>query len=281
MIKIGEYNKLQVIRKTKDVCYLTDNNAHEAILILNREVSPKIEIGEKIDVFIYSDSEHPYIATLLEPKIKLHEFAFLKATAVNEYGAFLDWGLAKDLFVPFAEQKRKMEEDRWYVIYLFLDEHSGRLVGSNKLNKFLDKENHDIQIQDEVDLLVAERTKLGFNVIINNKAMGLLFESEIIRPLRIGERLKGYIKNIRQQDNKIDVWLRKPGYEEVNKSEKIILDRIKANEGFLGLTDNSDSEEIRKELEMSKKTFKKAIGVLYKQRLIRLEKDGIYLIKTV
>ncbi|MFI5204505.1 MAG: S1 RNA-binding domain-containing protein [Flavobacteriales bacterium] len=276
MIKLGEINKLRVHRKSDEAYFLTADYDKEAILF-NRDVEKELEMGAEVEVFVYSDAEHPFIATFKEPKIKLNEFAVLNVTEVNKAGAFLDWGLPKELFVPFAEQKLKMVQGRRYLVYLYLDKISGRLVASAKINKYLNKEPHTLKPKEEVDLMVAYPTDLGVNMIINNKFTGLLFDNEMIRPLTLGEKLKGYVKSVRD-DGKIDVRLRKPGPVEILDGERFLKDYITNNNGFLPLTDKSDPDEIREILGMSKKTFKQAVGALYRKRAIRLEEDGIYLV---
>ena len=276
MIQIGKYNTLRVTRKEPEGCYLTENYDQEAILF-KREITEDYNVGDELEVFIYSDSEHPFIATFLQPKIKLNEFAALRVSSVNNVGAFLDWGLPKDLFVPFAEQKQKMEEGRSYLVYLYLDEFTNRLTASARWNKFIQHENEHLEEKQEVDLLIAERTDLGYKVVINNTTLGMLFQNEVLSPLRIGEKTKGYIKAIRE-DGKIDVRIRKPGVAEINDSERTVLEKLKAGNGYLPFGDKSDPAEIRDELGMSKKTFKQAIGSLYKKRLIKMEDEGIYII---
>ena len=276
MIKLGEWNKLRVQRKSNEAYFLTEDYDKEVILF-NRDVEKELEMGAEVEVFVYSDAERSFIATFKVPKIKLNEFAVLNVTEVNKAGAFLDWGLPKDLFVPFGEQKLKMEEGRRYMVYLYLDKISGRLVASAKINKYLNKEPHSLKPKEEIDLMVAYPTDLGVNMIINNKFSGLLFDDEMIKPLTLGEKIKGYVKNIRE-DGKIDVRLRKPGPVEILDSERFLLEYITKNNGFLPLTDKSDPDDIRETLGMSKKTFKQAVGALYRKRKIRLEEDGIYLV---
>ena len=234
-------------------------------------------MGDDIEVFIYRDSEDRIIATTLEPKIQLNEFAYLQVKAVTQVGAFLDWGLEKDLFVPFREQNKKMEVDKWYAVYLYLDEDTDRLVASCKVNRFFEKENIDLTIGQEVDILVFEETDLGMNAVINNKYKGLIYENEIFQRIKIGTRTKAYVKNIRD-DKRIDLSLQKQGYANVEPNAERILEKLKANNGFLDVTDKSDANYVMYQLEMSKKTFKKAVGALYRQRLIRIEDDGIYLV---
>ena len=274
---LGEFNKLDVTRKVGANYILTNDKQEEAILFA-RELEEELVPGDTVEAFVFSDADFPFIATLKKPKINLHEFAYLKVNSVNKFGAFLDWGLAKDLFVPFSSQKLRMEEGKSYLVYLDLDEVSGRLVGSGKINQFYTTEGHDLEPKDEIELLIADKSILGYNVIINRKYSALLFESEIIRPVRTGDVLTAYVKSIRE-DGKIDVRLRKPGHFEVNDAESNLIEILNKSKGYLNLTDKSDPDEIRNKLQMSKKTFKMAVGALYKKRVIRIENDGIYLVE--
>ncbi|MFI5163852.1 MAG: S1 RNA-binding domain-containing protein [Bacteroidia bacterium] len=277
MINLGVYNSLAVLRRAEQGFYLGDDSG-ESVLLPNRYIPAGAEIGDTLNVFIYNDSEDRIIATTLAPKITLNKFACLEVVSVTDHGAFLDWGLMKDLFVSFNEQKNKLEVGQYPIVFLYLDKITNRLAASCKLNKFLKNETIDLKEKDEVELLVAEKTDIGINVIINDRYKGILYQNEIFQTLHYGERVKGYIKKIRE-DNKIDVSLQKPGYENVPPNEEKILAKLKENKGFLKLNDYSSPEEITTILEMSKKTFKKAIGSLFKQRKIRIEKDGIYLSK--
>jgi len=278
MIELGKYNTLEVRRKTSVGLFLSDREGNE-LLLPNKYIPEGIEIGEEIKVFIYKDSEDRIIGTTLTPKVFLHQFAYMKVEMISQHGAFLDWGLEKQLFVPFREQARKMEEGKWYIIYMYRDEESDRLVASSKINGYLDNDELTVKVGDQVDILICESTDLGINVIINNIHKGLIYHNELFAKVNIGDIRKGYIKNIRE-DNKIDVQLQKQGYGNVEPSAQIILEKLKANGGFLELTDASAPEDIAKQLEMSKKTFKKAIGSLYKNHLINIEQTGIRWIMT-
>ncbi|OIP03386.1 MAG: GntR family transcriptional regulator [Bacteroidetes bacterium CG2_30_32_10] len=278
MIELGKYNTLEVRRKTSVGLFLSDREGNE-LLLPNKYIPEGIEIGEEIKVFVYKDSEDRIIGTTLTPKVFLHQFAYMKVEMISQHGAFLDWGLEKQLFVPFREQARKMEEGKWYIIYMYRDEESDRLVASSKINGYLDNDELTVKVGDQVDILICESTDLGINVIINNIHKGLIYHNELFAKVNIGDIRKGYIKNIRE-DNKIDVQLQKQGYGNVEPSAQIILEKLKANGGFLELTDASAPEDIAKQLEMSKKTFKKAIGSLYKNHLINIEQTGIRWIMT-
>jgi len=275
MIEIGKYNTLKIARETKVGLYLTDGTTD--ILLPNKYVPQSFKIDDEIAVFVYLDHEERPVATTLEPFIYLNEFALLRVNYTNKFGAFMNWGMEKDLFVPFKEQARPMEQGKRYLIYMYMDEKTNRLVGSSKTNQFLDNENITVENGEEVDLIISHITEVGINVIINEKHKGLLYKNEVYEDLRTGDRIVGYIKNIRP-DGKIDVSRQPFGMERVDLSGQIILDELKASRGFLRLNDDSHPEDIKTVLKMSKKTFKKAIGTLYKQKLIEIKEDGIYLV---
>ncbi|MBI4945336.1 MAG: GntR family transcriptional regulator [Bacteroidetes bacterium] len=277
MINLGVYNSLAVLRSAEQGFYLGDDSG-ESVLLPNRYIPAGAQIGDTLTVFIYNDSEDRIIATTLTPKITLNKFACLDVVSVTSHGAFLDWGLAKDIFVPFNEQSKKLEAGNHPIVFLYLDKVTNRLAASAKINKFLNNETIEVKEKDEVELLIAEITDIGINVIINDCYKGILYQNEIFRKLQYGERVKGYIKKIRT-DNKIDVSLEKLGYDKVQSHEEKIISKLKEGNGFLKLNDYSSPEEITEVLEMSKKTFKKAIGSLFKQRKIRIEEKGIYLNK--
>jgi len=272
MISIGTFNTLKIARRTNVGLFLTDGNQD---VLLPKKYIPKIsEIGDELEVFVYLDHEERPVATTLEPKIYLNEFSLLKVNYVNDFGAFMDWGLEKDLFVPFREQARKMSEGNYYIVYMYMDEKTNRLVGSSKLNQFLDNKDLTVSEGEEVDLIVSHITDAGINVIINEKHKGLMYKNEVFEDLRTGDRIIGYIKNIRP-DGKIDVSRHKLGFEKVSDNATKILEELNYNNGFLGLNDKSHPDEIKTVLGMSKKTFKQTIGVLYKERKILIEENGI------
>lgn len=275
MIQIGQYNTLKVARETKSGLYLADEEGQE-VLLPGKYIPKDIKTGDEIAVFIYKDSEDRLVATTQQPKITLHQFAYLQVNAVNPYAAFLDWGLEKDLFVPYREQPEKMVQGKFYLVYLYLDEKTDRLVASGNVGRYLNNEELTVEVGQEVDVLIWEPTDLGFNVIVNNLHKGLIYHNELFAPVKPGDVRKGYIKKIREE-NRIDVQLQKSGYDNIEPNAGKILTQLKAQGGFLPLTDNSAPEDITNQLEMSKKTFKKAIGLLYKQQIIRLADDGIYL----
>lgn len=276
MIEIGKYNTLKIARSTAVGLYLTDGTTD--ILLPNKYVPRQFEIGEEMTVFVYLDQEERPVATTLEPYIYLEEFALLRVNHINNYGAFMDMGLEKDLFVPYREQARPMEKGKRYLVFMYLDHETNRLAGSSKLNQFLDNEKLTVAEGDEVSLIVSHITDMGINVIINTRHKGLLYKNEVFRELRTGDRVTGYIKAIRP-DNKIDVTLQKPGIESIEPNAEKILDELREGRGFLRLNDDSDPEDIKAILQMSKKSFKKAIGTLYKQKLIEIKEDGIHLIE--
>lgn len=280
MLKIGRMNTLTALRRTSVGMFLGDptSDPEDAtdILLPNKYVPESLRTEDEIEVFVYRDSEDRLIATTLVPHIQRGEFAALQAVSVMNFGAFMDWGLEKDLLVPHKEQSRPMRVGRWYVVYLYLDEQTDRLVASSKINKFVNDRAFDLEVGQEVDLLVYEPTDLGFNAIVDNRYRGLLYANELFQKVFPGDRLVGYVKTIRE-DNRIDITLQKPGYQNVEPNADRIVQVLQQAGGFLPLTDNSDPKLIYDQLEMSKKTFKKAIGALYRDRKIELKPDGIYL----
>ena len=279
MLHIGQHNTLTILRDTKVGLFLGNGNEVDDVLLPNKYVPKVFEIGEEITVFIYLDHEERPVATTLVPYIFLNEFALLRVNFTNQIGAFMDWGMEKDILVPFKEQARPMEKGKRYLVYLYLDEKSNRLVASSKTNQFLDNENITVQNGDEVDLIISHITDIGINVIINQIHKGLVYNDEVYDDsIRTGDRMIGYIKNVRE-DGKIDVSLQKLGYQNIEPNSELILDELRASKGFLRLNDNSSPEDIKTVLKMSKKTFKKAIGLLYKEKLIEIKDDGIYLVK--
>lgn len=275
MLKIGEYHTLKIDRETKVGLFLV--NATDDVLLPNKYVPNDFTIGDDITVFVYLDHEERPVATTLKPLITLNSFAVLKVNYINKFGAFLNWGMEKDLFVPFKEQARPMEKDKRYIVTMYEDKQTGRLAASSKINQFLDKEPLDVEVGQEVDLMVSHITEIGINVIINGNFRGLAYQNEVFETVSPGYKTKGYIKTIRP-DGKIDVSFQKQGFEAIDDSSQQVLEALKQNDGFLRLNDNSHPEEIKSVLKMSKKTFKKAIGSLYKQKLIDINNEGIQLV---
>ncbi|MDW3194209.1 MAG: S1-like domain-containing RNA-binding protein [Cytophagales bacterium] len=274
-MKIGTYNQLEVLRDTSVGLFLGDESGNE-VLLPNKYVPANAKIGKTLDVFVYMDSEDRPIATTLRPFIQLGEFACLRVKDVSGVGAFLDWGLEKDLLVPFREQKDKMRVGKSYIVYLRLDEVTQRLVATAKLHKVFDKATNALEEGQEVDLIIGEGTEIGIEVVINHRYRGMLYRNEIFQDVMFGDPIKGFIKQVRE-DGKIDVSLRKTGMDNLEEGAQKILDELKANDGYLPLHDKSDPEDIQFQLEMSKKNFKRSLGTLYKKKLVVLEKDGVRL----
>ena len=274
MVAIGDYNELEIIKEVDFGVYLDSDDGE--ILLPLKYVPEDFRVGNLIRVFVYRDSEDRIIATTLQPKAKVGDFAALEVKQANNYGAFLNWGLEKDLFVPFQNQRDKMQPGRKYVVYVYLDENSDRIVATAKYEKYLEKVPEGLQEGDEADLLVAGFTDLGVKVIINNKYLGILYKNEVFRHLEIGDKTTGFIRKIRE-DNKIDVSLQRSGYAEVPDAADQILQKLKAAGGHLPISDNSTPEAIYETLGMSKKTFKKALGSLYRNGTVILQPDSITL----
>ena len=276
-MQVGKINKLKVTR-ISDRGYNLEDEENNSVYLPNTEVDEKLEVEDFIDVFIFKNSEGTILATTTKPNIQLDEFAFLKVKEVSKFGAFMDWGIAKDILVPFSEQTVRMKEGEWYVIFLTEDEETGRLFGSSKVNDFVFFTEIDVKQGDEVELLCYEMTELGMHAIVNNLYRGLIFNSDIHKEIKPGDKLKGYVKQVRD-DGKIDVVLEPMGYEKsIDQNTEIITKALKESGGFLELTDKSSPEEIKQILGLSKKAFKKVIGSLYKQRLIQISDKGIKLI---
>lgn len=275
MIQIGEYNTLKVGRGSTLGFFLVDELGEEVLLPAKYTPKP-LNIGDDIEVFVYTDSEDRLIATTQDPIASVNSFAFLKVVDTAKFGAFLDWGLDKDLLVPIKEQAKPMIAGRYYVVYITLDTSSQRLIASSKINSFLSNENHGLKFNQEVDLVVYEETEFGYFVIINLKHKGLIYKNEIYTKVAIGDALTGYIKQIKE-GNLIDVSLQKIGFGNIDANSKYILDALSKHGGVLNLHDNSTPDEIQKQLNMSKKTFKKAIGILYRQKLITITDNRIQL----
>ncbi|MCW0483548.1 CvfB family protein [Gaoshiqia sediminis] len=275
MAAIGLMNELEVL-KTVDFGVYLDGGPHGEILMPKRYVPENCQVGDTVEVFIYLDSEDRLVATTDKPYVMVGEFAKLKVVSTTAIGAFLDWGLPKDLLVPFREQQVKMEEGKSYLVFVYLDDESQRIVASSKLDKFVDNIPVDYEVGEEVDLIIAGQTDMGYKAIIDNSHWGLIFKNEVFQPLKIGDKLKGFIKNIRP-DEKIDLSLEKAGYEKIDSISQSVLDKLKEANGFLPFNDKSDPDVISKTFGISKKNFKKAIGALYKQRLINIEDQGIRL----
>ena len=273
MIYVGEFNTLRAKRQTDNGYYLVCKEDEE-VLLPNKYVPKDFAVDDLLEVFVYLDSEDRIVATTDEPKAIINEFAFLQVKDVSHIGAFLDWGLEKDLLVPFSEQRMKMEAGRFYVVFVFMDTKSGRIAATNKWNRHILDIEDAYQEGDEVDLLIATKSELGYTAIIDDHAKGLIYHNEIHQDVNIGQRFKGYIKTIRE-DKKIDLVLHESGFERLDESSQIIMDALNSQGGKLPLHDKSQPDEINAILGMSKKTFKKAAGILYKQKLIDITPEGI------
>jgi len=277
MIEQGKEIELKIAKRATFGLFLADNSGEE-VLLPKKYCAEEMKPGDTTRVFVYKDSEGKKVATTLTPKIFIHEFALLKVTAVTGVGAFLDWGLEKELMVPFREQKQKLQLDRWYVVYLDLDKKSDRLYASNRVERFLQNDQISVKEGDEVALVVLQKTDLGYSVIVNHAHKGLIFDNEIFQEIRVGDRLKGYVKKIRD-DQKIDISIQPIGFRNVNDSNSELIHKtLVENDGFLAVTDKSSPDEIYTQFGISKKAFKKSLGALYKQKKVDIQPDGIKLI---
>lgn len=277
MIELGRINNLEILRDTSVGLFLGDEEGND-VLLPNKYVPTGYEIGQQIKVFCYLDYDERPIATTLEPDIMLGEFRLLQVAEVNEFGAFMEWGLEKHLLVPFREQRVKMKEGQWYVVHCYLDQRSGRLVASNKLDKFLSNDSVDLKVWEQVDLVVTRQTDLGWEVIVNERHKGLVYFNEVFKPINIGDVIPGCVKTIRK-DNKLDISLQPLGTRVLEPAAAKIVEVVKEHGGFLDVHDKSAPERIRDIFQMSKKTFKKGLGTLYKNRKIKIEPNGITLIE--
>ena len=274
-VKLGKYNQLEVV-KTVDFGVYLDGGDDGEILLPSRYVPEGCKPGDVLNVFIYLDNEERLVATTLEPYVQVGEFACLEVAWVNEYGAFLDWGLMKDLFVPFREQKMKMQKGHRYVVHAHVDEDSYRIMASAKVERYLSKELPEDQPGEEVEVMAWQKTDLGYKVIVDNKFGGLVYQKEIFKPLEPGMRMQAFVRQVRE-DGKIDLTLQKDGLQKVGDFAEILLQYIKDNGGHTSLNDKSAAEDIYDTFGVSKKTFKKAVGDLYKKRLVILVEGGIQL----
>lgn len=276
MLDVGKLNTLKVLRSTEHGLFL-DGGSMGDVLLPKRYVGGDLKAGDNVEVFIMLDSEDRLTATTLQPYAMVDEFANLRVVSVTGIGAFLDWGMPKDLLVPFREQKIKMREGETYLVRIYLDRASGRLAATSKLDKFLDKTEADYETGDKVRLLICAKTDLGYKAIINGAHWGVIFHNEVFASLKRGEQIDGYIKQLRV-DGKIDLCLQKPGYEKVTELTDVILNYLKEQGGFMPITGKSSPEEIYARFSVSKKTYKQAIGALYKKRLITFEDNGTKLV---
>ena len=287
-LKLGDYNILKVVKEAKRPNPHSFNNeetfgifldgGHEGDILMPKKYVPEgTKVGDMIECFLYLDQDERLIATTEKPIAKANEFAFLECSWVNEYGAFLDWGLMKDVFCPFREQKRKMEIGNSYIVHIHLDEESYRIVASAKIENYFSQEKPAYRHGEEVEIMIWQKTDLGFKVIIDNKYPGLIYQSQIFKHVTTGDRMTGYIDNIRP-DGKIDVTLQPTGRKLTADFAETLLEYLHDNNGVCPLGDKSDAEDIKRTFQVSKKTFKKAVGDLYKRRLITISPEGLKLV---
>ena len=275
-IQLGRRNQLEVLREVDFGLYL-DGGEMGDILLPQRYVAEGTKVGDILDVFLYLDSEERLVATTQHPLVEVGQFAYLEVSWVNQYGAFLNWGLMKDLFCPFREQKMRMLQGNKYIIYCYVDEQTSRIVASAKVEKFLSKERPTYQPGDCVDALIQQKTDLGFKAIIDGRHSGLIYQNELFRELHTGDSVKAYVKQVRP-DGKLDIALQQQGQQNVTDFARQLFQYIfESDEGFCHFHDKSDAEDIYAEFKVSKKTFKKAVGDLYKRHLITIEPDGLRL----
>ena len=277
MVKIGKINRLKIVKEVDFGMYLDGGEDFGEILLPTRYITPECEVDEEVDVFIYLDSEDRLIATTDMPYAMVDDFALLEVVAVTKVGAFVDWGLMKDLLIPFKEQHRELERGEKVVVKIYVDEMTERIVGSIKLNSFLNNVPPDFKVFEEVDLYVHSKTDLGYKVIVNDTFWGVIYYNEVFKPLERGQKLKGFIKKVRE-DDKLDICLQRPGYGAIDGVAKDVLDILKAKGGEIEVGDKSSPETIQHVFNVSKKTFKKAIGALYKEKIITIEPNCIKLV---
>lgn len=274
-MQVGLYNDLTINRFVSIGAYLGDAEGNE-VLLPQKCVSEHWQVGDVVSVFVYRDSEDRLIATTRKPLILRDEMALLKIHDVNQFGAFAKWGIEKDLMIPFREQYHKLEEGQYALVCLKWDEKTDRLIGTTKVKRFLKPADSDFDSSKPYSILIHETTDLGYRVIVDNQYAGMIYHSDIHRKLRLGERTEGYVYQVRE-DGKLDVRLEPDGYQKVEILSDDLLEILKFRDGFLPFNDQSDPDDIKEELGMSKKTFKKAIGKLYKAGIIELVSDGIRL----
>ncbi|WP_144208753.1 CvfB family protein [Shewanella donghaensis] len=277
MIQIGKSYSLEVVKQVNFGVYL---NAEELgqVLLPNKFAPKGCQVGDMVDVFLYLDSEDIVIATTQTPYAEVGDFAYLEAIATGPFGAFLDWGLDKDLLLPFGEQHRHIEEGKSYLVYVHANKADERIMASAKVDKFLDKTPAEYKVGEEVDLIIGGSTDLGFKAIINHAHWGVLYQNEVFQRLSFGQSIKGFIKLVRE-DGKVDLILQKDSQQSFDKNAETIINKLHRSGGFLPLNDKTDSAIIYDQLAMSKKAFKRSIGGLFKAEQISIEPDGIKLLK--
>jgi len=276
MAELGKVNQMNIVKKVDFGLYLDGGEMGE-ILMPKRYVTKDMKPGDSVEVMVYLDGEERYVATTEKPKAVVGDFASLRVNKVEKSGAFLDWGLSKELMVPFSEQKVKMEEGRSYIVYVYIDRITGRITASMKLERFFSKEKPPYQAGDEVDLLIWTPTDLGYKAIIDNKYLGVVYKNEIFKKINSGNKLRGFVKKVRD-DGKIDLSLESMGYKKkIGGIAGVVLEKLKTAGGFLPYHDKTDPDVIYSIFGVSKKTFKQAVGNLYKLRLIEMDQKGIKL----
>jgi hypothetical protein len=276
MINIGKLNKLNIVKQQGANVYL-DSGTSGKVLLADKKLPENCQVGDTLDVFVYVDSEGHLAATTKMPLAQVDDIAWLKVVSLNYVGAFLDWGLPKDLLVPFSEQHHEMEVGKSYLVKVFLDDKN-RIAATTKIDRFITDESAGFEVGQKVSLIIADKTELGVKAIVNNTHWGMLYQNELFQPVRKGQKLDGYIKQIRE-DHRIDLSLHQPGYGKVVSLTDTILIKLKANNGVLMLSDKSPPEAIYAVFGVSKKVFKQAIGALYKKKLITIDKNGIRLVQ--
>ncbi len=275
-IQLGRINRLKIIKFTDFGFYLDGGNKYGRILLPNGELTQKVDVGDEVDVFLYLDHEERLVATMRNPLAMVGDFAYLEVAWVNQFGAFLSWGVLKDLFVPFREQKKKMEKGHKYIVHVHQDEETFRIMASAKVEQFLSQDTPAYQPGDEVNTLIWQKTDLGFKAIVDNKFAALIYDNQVFRPLHTGDQLKAYVRQVRP-DGKIDLILQREGQAAAKDFSEVLLKYLQDNGGRTVLGDKSAAEEIYNVFGVSKKVFKKAVGDLYKQHLITIEPDGLRL----
>ena len=276
MADLGRYNTLPILRRT-DFGVFLDGGELGDILLPRKYVTDSMQVGEQLKVFLYTDSEDRLVATTLEPRAQVGECAYLKVVSTNHYGAFLDWGLPKDLLVPFSEQQQKLQEGYSYTVFLFVDTETQRIAASTRLEDWLAIDARHFKPRQAVELLIYGKSDLGFKAVVDGTHLGQLYTNEIFRPLHYGERLKGYIKQLRP-DGRIDLMLQLPSHIERDQLSEAIIEHLQQNDGVTQLTDKSPPDDIYQVFGVSKSNYKKALGKLYRERLITIDKHQITLL---
>ena len=277
MLKLGQHNTLTVTKQVDFGLYL-DGGQEGDILLPQKYVPEGTQVGDELRVFIYLDQEERTIATTEEPFAQVGDFAYLECSWVNQYGAFLNWGLTKDLFCPFREQKKRMEVGKSYIVHIQIDKETYRIVASAKVEHFLHTDVPPYHHGESVDLLIWQKTELGFKVIVNNQYGGLIYENQVFQPIHTGDRLQGFVNTVRP-DGKLDITLQPTGRKQTKDFAETLLEWLQQHDGFCPLGDKSDADAIKELFHVSKKTFKRAVGNLYKRQLVIPNNDSLTLVK--